>query len=160
MAPAAQFFNKTDFRRQLEEELTGNILPFWMKHTSDKVNGGFYGALTNDLEIHNEVPRSAILCARILWTYATAYRKLGDKEYLGMASWAYDCPARRLSWTRNMAAFTGAWTTTGKPALDRKHHYAQAFAIYGLIGILPGDRAAGESGAGANVVPFVRKTRL
>ncbi len=77
----------------------------------DKVNGGFYGALTNDLEIHNEVPRSAILCARILWTYATAYRKLGDQEYLAMARWAYDYLTARLFGP-------GIW----RPLLDRRCH--------------------------------------
>ena len=83
-------FNKSDFRQQLKEELTGNILPFWMTHVVDKVNGGFYGAVTNDLKALNEVPRSAILCARILWTYAAAYRKLGTEKYLSTAQWAYD----------------------------------------------------------------------
>jgi mannobiose 2-epimerase len=131
MAPAPQALNNADFRRQLQEELTGNILPFWMTRSVDKVNGGFYGALTNDLEIHNEVPRSAILCARILWTYATAYRKLGDRQYLAMADWAYttlrgvflDPEYGGVYWTVDAA---------GQPVFDRKHHYAQAFAIYGL----------------------------
>jgi hypothetical protein len=45
-----------------------------MTHVVDEVNGGFYGAVTNDLQVHNEVPRSAILCARILWTYSAACR--------------------------------------------------------------------------------------
>ena len=131
MAPAKQVFNETDFRKQLEQELTGNILPFWMTYSMDKVNGGFYGAITNNLEIHNEVPRSAILCARILWTYATAYRKLGDKQYLAMANWAYDA----LTDVFLDRQFGGVyWTvdSAGRPVFDRKHHYSQAFAIYGL----------------------------
>ena len=78
------------WRQQIETELTGNILPFWMAHALDRGNGGFYGAITNDLQVHNEVPRSAILCARLLWTFATAYRKLGQPEYLQTAKWAYD----------------------------------------------------------------------
>ena len=131
MAPTAQLFDEKDLRRQLIQELTGNILPFWMTYSVDKVNGGFYGALTNDLEIHNEVPRSAILCARILWTYATAFRKLGNEEYLAMARRAYgylrgvflDPEYGGLYWTVD---------ATGKPVFDRKHHYAQAFGIYGL----------------------------
>ncbi|MGB8213265.1 MAG: AGE family epimerase/isomerase [Anaerolineales bacterium] len=131
MATAAQDFDKNDFRKQLENELTGNILPFWINHAVDKANGGFYGALTNDLEIHNEVPRSAILCARTLWTYATAYRKLGDKAYLDMARWAYDY----LTGAFLDSVYGGVYWTVdaqGKPFFDRKHHYAQAFAIYGL----------------------------
>jgi cellobiose epimerase len=131
MAPTTQVLNNTDFRRQLVEELTGNILPFWMNHSVDKVNGGFYGALTNDLEIHNEVPRSAILCARILWTYATAFRKLGDREYLAMASWAYDY-LRRVFLDPEYGGVYWTVNSAGKPVFDRKHHYAQAFAIYGL----------------------------
>jgi cellobiose epimerase len=126
-----QALNNTDFRRQLQEELTGNILPFWMTHSVDRINGGFYGALTNNLEIHNEVPRSAILCARILWTYATAFRKLGDKDYLDMATWAYEA----LRGVFLDPQFGGVYWTVdaaGKPVMDRKHHYAQAFAIYGL----------------------------
>jgi len=131
MADTMLGLTATEFRRQLQEELTGNILPFWMEHTQDKVNGGFYGALTNDLVIHNEVPRSAILCGRILWTYASAYRKLGDKEYLAMATRAYDY----LRSAFLDPEFGGVYWTVdarGKPVFDRKHHYAQAFAIYGL----------------------------
>jgi cellobiose epimerase len=131
MATAAPEFDKTDLRRQFEKELTGNILPFWIKYSVDKINGGFYGALTNDLVIHNEVPRSAIVCARILWTYAMAYRKLGDKEYLDMARRAYDYLKRVFLDPEYGGLY---WTVdfTGKPVFDRKHHYAQAFAIYGL----------------------------
>lgn len=55
--------SKQDFKEKIEAEAQENILPFWIRHTQDKENGGFYGALTNDLQIHNEVPRSAILCA-------------------------------------------------------------------------------------------------
>ena len=131
MEPATQGFTKTDFRQQLKEELVGNILPFWMTHTVDKVNGGFFGALTNDLEIHNEVPRSSILCTRILWTYATAFRKLGNKEYLAMARRAYDY-LTRIFWDPEYGGLYWSVDYTGKPVFERKHHYAQAFAIYAL----------------------------
>jgi cellobiose epimerase len=131
MAAYVRTFNKKEFRRQLKEELMGNILPFWMAHAVDKVNGGFYGALSNDLEIHNEVPRSAILSARILWTYSTAFRKLGDKAYLDMARRAYDYLMRVFLDPRYGGLYWNV-EATGKPVLDRKHHYAQAFAIYAL----------------------------
>jgi cellobiose epimerase len=141
MTPAPQPLNNPDFRRQLQEELTGNILPFWMAHSVDKVNGGFYGALTNDLEIHNEVPRSAILCARILWTYATAYRKLGDPQYLAMADWAY-AALRGVFLDPEYGGVYWTVAAAGQPVFDRKHHYAQAFAIYGLSEYY---RATGQS---------------
>jgi mannobiose 2-epimerase len=127
----AQTFNKSDFRQQLEQELTGNILPFWMTYVVDKVNGGFYGAVTNDLQVHNEVPRSAILCARILWTYAAVYRRLGAEQYLSMAQWAYDY-LTRVFWDQDYGGLYWQVDYKGNPVFDHKHHYAQAFAIYGL----------------------------
>ena len=126
----AQVTNDLDFRDQLEKELTGNILPFWMEHAVDRQNGGFYGALTNDLQIHNEVPRSAIVCARILWTYAAAGRKLGD-GYREMARWAYDY-LRGPFLDPEFGGVYWSIDSHGVPVMDRKHHYAQAFAIYGL----------------------------
>lgn len=131
MTSDTQTFNASDFRKQLEEELTSNILPFWMTHVVDRVNGGFYGAVTNDLQIRNEVPRSAILCARILWTYSAAYRRLGGEQYLSMAQWAYDY-LNRVFWDQEYGGLYWQVDRNGTPVADRKHHYAQAFGIYGL----------------------------
>ena len=116
--------------RSLHEELTANILPFWMTWPVDR-NGGFHGAVTNDLEILREVPRSAVLCARILWTFSAAYRAIGSAEYLTTAQWALDA----LSSVFRDAVHGGVlWEVDadGRPISDRKHNYAQAFAIYGL----------------------------
>jgi mannobiose 2-epimerase len=126
-----QTLSQPSLREQVEKELTENILPFWMTHVVDEVNGGFYGAVTNDLQIHNEVPRSAILCARILWTFATAFRTLGKEEYLTMAQRAYDY-LTTVFWDETYGGVYWHVDFKGRPALDRKHHYAQAFAIYGL----------------------------
>ncbi len=131
MGEAMLNFDKAVFRHEMEEELRGNILPFWMANTVDRLNGGFYGALSNDLQIHNEVPRSAILTSRILWTYASAYRRFGHEDYLSMARWAYDY-LRRILWDSEYGGVFWTVDYQGRPCFDRKHHYAQAFAIYGL----------------------------
>ena len=102
-----------------------------MTYVVDKVKGGFYAAVTNDLNVHNEVPRSAILCARILWTYAAAYRRLGKEEYLSTAQWAYDY-LTQVFWDQRYSGIYWSVDYKGNPVFDRKHHYAQAFAIYGL----------------------------
>jgi mannobiose 2-epimerase len=119
--------NPADFK----SELTGNILPFWMKHSIDKTNGGFYGALTNDLKIHNEIPRSAILCTRILWSFAAAYRTFGNAEYLETAQYAYRTLFDNF-WDKKYGGLYWSVDLHGQPIMDRKHHYAQAFAIYSL----------------------------
>jgi mannobiose 2-epimerase len=118
-------------REQLAAELTGNILPFWMNHAVDRVNGGFHGAITHDRQIRRDVPRSAILCARILWTYAAVYRQFADENYLAMARHAYDYLARAF-WDQEHGGLYWSVDEQGRPLSDRKHHYAQAFGIYGL----------------------------
>jgi len=127
----AQAIQNQEFKQEFENEISGNILPFWVKYTPDEEHGGFYGAITNDLQVHNQVPRSAILCARILWTYSAAYRLFGKAEYLEMAQRAYDY-LTGVMWDKPYGGVYWMVDYLGEPVNDRKHSYAQAFAIYGL----------------------------
>lgn len=70
---------------EVYEELTENILNFWSTRAPDPVHGGFVGRVGPDGQPHPEVPRGAILNARILWTFAAAYRQLGFPQYREMA---------------------------------------------------------------------------
>jgi mannobiose 2-epimerase len=131
MTSTNPILTQSDWQRGIRQELTGNILPFWMTRVPDDTNGGFYGALTNDLQIHNDVPRSAVLCARILWTFSTAYRRLNDDSYLAIARRAYYYLSQ-VFWDTQYGGVYWSVDQHGAPVFDRKHHYAQAFAIYGL----------------------------
>jgi cellobiose epimerase len=116
---------------RIEQELTGNILPFWMEHTPDPVNGGFYGSLSNDLKVDNDSPRSAILYGRILWTFALAFEKYDHPEYLGTARRAYEY-IKEYFWDAQYGGVYWSVNAEGEPLDSRKHTYAQAFCIYGL----------------------------
>ncbi len=126
-----QDLSNQDFARQLEAELTGNILPFWMEYLPDRENGGFHGAVTNDLQIRDDVPRAAIMCARILWTFSAAYRRYGAADYLEMATWAYD-DLTGVFWDKVHGGVFWSVDRHGVSVKDHKHHYAQAFALYGI----------------------------
>jgi len=65
-------FNPRD-RQRFEQELRGNILPFWMEHTVDRVSGGFYGALTNDLRKVAPGRAQAVRQARIWARYRSVW---------------------------------------------------------------------------------------
>jgi mannobiose 2-epimerase len=130
----------TDLRQRIAAELRGNILPFWISHTLDEEHGGFYGALSNELIIDNDQPRSAVLTARILWTYSAAYRLYHDDCYLTMAHRAYDYLTCKF-WDHHYGGVYWTLDQRGCPINDRKHVYAQAFAIYGLAEF---SRATGE----------------
>ncbi|MBN2472677.1 MAG: AGE family epimerase/isomerase [Anaerolineae bacterium] len=55
---------------RLEAELTGNILPVWMRYAPDRENGGFYGALTNAFQLAGGAHFEA--AARACWDYIQA----------------------------------------------------------------------------------------
>ena len=39
------------YLRKAETELRENILPFWIKHTINREHGGFYGEISNTLDV-------------------------------------------------------------------------------------------------------------
>ncbi|GAA5527944.1 AGE family epimerase/isomerase [Herpetosiphon gulosus] len=131
------------WQAQFRDEVLGNILPFWANHTLDHEHGGFYGGLTNDLTIHNEFPRSAVLCGRILWTFACAYRMLGDPRDLAVAEYAY-AYLKQAFWDQTYGGLYWSIDANGQPLADHKQTYAQSFAIYGLAEYV---RATGDQSA-------------
>jgi cellobiose epimerase len=118
-------------RSELEHELTHGILPYWMTRAVDLEHGGFVGAITADDQPEPDAPKGAILNARILWTFASAFRVLGDPAYRAMA----DRAARYIGAHLLDPVDGGVYwmvDAAGAPRDDRKHVYAQAFAIYAL----------------------------
>ena len=121
----------SSYRRRIEDDLRNNIIPFWKERTLDYENGGYFGALTNDLTQDNDAPRSAVVAARILWTFSAAYRAYREPAVLAAARHAYAYLVGPL-WDAQHGGVYWQVDRLGKPVDDRKHVYAQAFAIYGL----------------------------
>ncbi len=114
-----------------EAELRDNILPFWMQHVIDRERGGFYGEITNDLVVDKTAIKGALLTARILWTYAAAYRRYQEAAYLDMAHYAY-AALNELFWDEEYGGLYWSVTAEGVPLQTRKQIYGQAFGIYAL----------------------------
>ena len=111
--------------------LRENILPFWMDKMTDGKNGGFYGRISGDNRLFAEAPKGAVLNARILWTFAAAYRLLGNEEYLQTARRAKTYLINHFYDTRYGGIY---WLLDhkGNPVEKKKQIYAQGFAVYGL----------------------------
>lgn len=113
------------------DDLTKNLLPWWVKYSVDEENGGFYGAVTNDNIPECEHSKFITLNARLVWTFASAYRILGDETYLKYAKRAYDYLVEHFYDKKN-----GGWVSRvdykGNVVDDSKYIYGNAFAIYGL----------------------------
>ncbi len=116
---------------QIEIELREHILPFWLNHTRDESRGGFYGEITNDLHVNEEAPRGALLTARILWTFAAAYRRYNNPVYLAMADHAFQDLLSRF-WDETYGGLYWMVAANGTPLRPRKQIYGQAFGIYAL----------------------------
>lgn len=111
-------------------ELTENVFPFWEKYSVNP-RGGFYGARLNDLTICSDIPTSAIYVSRLLWTFSTLYLKFGNPLHLDLAQRAFNT-IREAFWDPTYGGVYWSVNQDLQPVMDRKHHYAQAFAIYGL----------------------------
>jgi mannobiose 2-epimerase len=118
-------------RERVERELRGDILPFWLKYAVDHEFGGFHGQITNDLKIDALANKGVILNARILWTFAKAYRVYGYESYLGTARRAYEY-VRRYFWDTEFGGVYWMVDHLGKPVETKKRIYGQAFTVYAL----------------------------
>ncbi|MBP1666049.1 MAG: N-acylglucosamine 2-epimerase, partial [Bacteroidetes bacterium] len=77
-------------RKEVSDDLTKNILPYWSTKMVDNVNEGFYGRIDGNEKVYPDAEKGGILNARILWTFSSAYRVLGDKSCLNIATRAKD----------------------------------------------------------------------
>jgi cellobiose epimerase len=121
-----------DFKKQLKNEITRNILPFWMDKMLDVKNAGFYGQMTGRNQLVPDAPKGGILNARILWTFSSAALALKNPLYTEYAKRAKDYAFKHFFDTENGGTY---WmlNADGTPADTKKQIYSQAFFIYALV---------------------------
>ena len=117
-------------RTEFENELTGNILPFWIEYAVDP-SGGFYGAVEADGTPVRREPKGSVLNARILWSFSVAYRRYGLGGYKKVADRAADYILRHFIDPRYGGVY---WSVDADGAMldGSKHTDAQTYTIYAL----------------------------
>ncbi len=116
---------------EARQELTGNILPYWLKHAPDTERGGFIGRIDGLHQRLPDAPKSLILNTRILWTFSAAarmtpdpaYRAMADRAYAYLTDYFFDGKFGGVYWMLD---------ARGCPLDTHKRTYAQAFALYAL----------------------------
>jgi len=130
---------------EMQDVLENNILSFWLEKMQDNENGGFYGRIDGNNQLHPEAEKGAILNARILWSFSAAYRVLQKEEYLEAATRAKDYLIEHFIDPEYGGVY---WSVDyrGEPLDTKKQFYAIAFVIYGLTEYAraTGDREALE----------------
>ena len=132
-------------KREMLDVVENNILRFWLDKMMDYSNGGFYGRMAFDGELHPDAEKGAILNARILWAFSAAFRVLKHPEYLEAATRAKDYIVEHFIDQEYDGVY---WSVDAKgdPLDTKKQFYAIGFAIYGLseYARATGDREALE----------------
>ena len=109
-----------------KQELLENILPFWMKFSRDKVNGGFFTCLERNGQVY-DTDKFMWLQGREVWCFSTMYNLVEQKqEWLDMA----------LHGAAFMEKFgrdgEGNWyfslTADGKPLIQPYNIFSDCFA--------------------------------
>lgn len=118
------------WRARLQHEAFGAVLPWWRREMTDPA-GGHYGGRLHDGTLRDDLPRSGVLGARLLWTYAEAARRdpAGGWHADAEHAWAW---LRRALWDPRHGGLYWHVDAQGRPLARHKQAYAQGFAIYAL----------------------------
>lgn len=130
-------------KAEMQQCLQQNILDYWLERMTDHEHGGYYGRIDGHDRLDATAPKGAVLNARILWSFAAAYRVLGKPEYLDAAIRARDYIIDHFIDHEQGGVY---WSVDylGQPFDTKKQTYAIGFAIYGMSELA---RATGDKKA-------------
>jgi cellobiose epimerase len=117
--------------KSIEQELQGNLLPFWRERSLDRAGGGFIAEMANDGTLREDAPKGLILNTRLLWTFSALYRELGDERDRELARRAYDYLQQYFR-DPDYGGYVWQVDPDGQPLEVTKKIYGQAFCVYAL----------------------------
>ena len=123
--------DQRQLRKSIEQELQGNLLPFWRERSPDHARGGFIAEMSNDGTLREDAPKGLILNARLLWTFSALYRELGDERDRELARRAYGYIQEHFH-DPGYGGYLWRVDRDGQPLDATKKVYGQAFCVYAL----------------------------
>ncbi len=118
-----------EFKEFYLSELKNDVLPFWLKHGVDRVNGGYYTCVDRKGELFN-TEKSVWFQGRFLYILSKALNTYGpDKEIREAADLGFSfikkcfLPDGRMPFTV---------TEDGKPIIVRRYYFSETFAAISL----------------------------
>ncbi|WP_315817111.1 AGE family epimerase/isomerase [Paraflavitalea speifideaquila] len=118
--------------------MVDNVLPFWLKHSRDEKNGGYFTCLKRDGSVY-DTDKFMWLQGRQVWCFSYMYNNVAQKqEWLDMALHG---AAFMEKYGRDTTA--GNWyfslTAEGKPLTQPYNIFSDCFAAMGFASL---DKAA------------------
>ena len=114
------------YAAQYRTELLDEVIPFWLKHSQDERNGGYFTCLRPDGTVY-DTDKFVWLQGRQVWTFATLYQQVEQRgDWLEMALHGADFLER------HGRADNGDWyfslTATGEPLVQPYNIFSDCFA--------------------------------
>lgn len=132
------------WRDRYVKDLTGDILPFWLEHGLDRVNGGVYTCLDREGNLMDST-KSVWFQGRCAFVYSFAYNNIEKRpEYLEMAKSCIDFIERYCFDADGRMYFEV--TADGRPLRKRRYVFSECFATIAMseYSIATGDRTYAE----------------
>lgn len=118
------------YREEMKAELDA-ILRYWNTRMIDEQQGGFYGQIDGEEQVHADAPKGVVLNSRILWAFSAAARATGSPAWRAMADRAYDYFVNHFI-DRQYGGVYWSLDARGQLLNGRKQIYGLAFSLYGL----------------------------
>lgn len=127
--------NKTEvtkLKKEAENHLLNELLPFWVTRMVDDVNGGYLTHFDMEGKDSGEDEKSLIAQTRCLYTISSAHRAgYGNGKYADIARHGADFLINKM-WDTEDGGFYWMMDRKGNVKIDKKIIYGQSFAIYSL----------------------------
>lgn len=115
-------------RERYRADALNDILPFWLRHGRDSVNGGVYTCLDRRGNLM-DTTKSVWFQGRCAFTYAFAYNNLkADPEYLDFAKSCIDFIEKHCFDPEDGRMYFEV-TAEGRPLRKRRYIFSESFAV-------------------------------
>ena len=134
----------SEWREHYRRDLTDDILPFWLKHGLDRVNGGVYTCVDREGNLMDST-KSVWFQGRCAFVYSFAYNNIEKRpEYLEMAKSCLDFIEKHCFDTDGRMYFEV--TADGQPLRKRRYVFSECFAAIAMseYSLATGDKAYAE----------------
>jgi mannobiose 2-epimerase len=122
----------TAIKKEVENHLVNELLPFWTTRFIDKKNGGYLTHFDENGNDSGEDEKSLIAQTRCLYSISSAHRSgYGDGKYKELARHGADFLINKM-WDDEHGGFYWMMDRKGNVKIDKKIIYGQSFAIYSL----------------------------
>lgn len=135
------------------DDLKDNILPFWLQHGIDEVNGGIYTCLDREGRLMDST-KSVWFQGRAAFIFAYAYNKVNhDAHYLRASKSCIDFIEKYCFDTDGRMYFEVS--ADGRPLRKRRYVFSECFAI---IAMAEYSKAAGDPAYARKALELFKRT--